>query len=47
MMRVLVSVTPQMYRQGIAFSIQRQCPDLEARTASPEIAAGELVAGLT
>jgi hypothetical protein len=44
MMRVLVTVTPRMYRQAIALSIQRQRTGLEVRTASPEAAEGELAA---
>ena len=36
MARVLVTVTPQMYRQAIALSIQRRRPGLEVRVASPE-----------
>jgi hypothetical protein len=42
MMRVLVTVTPRMYRQAIALSIQRQCPGLDVRIAFPEAAEGEL-----
>ena len=41
-MRVLVTVTPRMYRQAIALSIQRQRPGLDVRTASPEATEGEL-----
>ena len=43
MMRVLVTVTPRMYRQAIALSIQRQRPGLDVRIASSEAAEGELV----
>ncbi len=42
MMRVLVTVTPQMYRQAIALSIRRQRPGLDVRVASPEVAEKEL-----
>ena len=41
-MRVLVTITPCMYRQAIALSIHRQRPDLDVRTAAPEAAEGEL-----
>jgi hypothetical protein len=44
MMRVLVTVTPRMYRQAIALSIQRQRSGLDVRVASPEAAEGELAA---
>jgi hypothetical protein len=36
MMRVLVAITPQMYRQDIAFAIWRQRPGCEVRVAAPE-----------
>src|SRR5215218_1238447 len=36
MMRVLVAITPQMYRQAIAFAIRRQRPGCEVRVAAPE-----------
>ena len=42
MLRVLVTVTPQMYRQAIALSIHRQRPGLDGRVASPEATEGEL-----
>src|SRR5918994_3866710 len=42
MVRVLVSVTPRMYRQAIALSIHRQRPGLDVRTASPEAIEREL-----
>ena len=42
MVRVLVSVTPRMYRQAIALSIHRQRPGLEVRIASPEAIEREL-----
>jgi hypothetical protein len=35
-MRVLVTVSPCLYRESIAFSIQRSRPDLEVRAAPPE-----------
>ena len=35
-MRVLVTVSPRMYREAIAFSIQHARPDLEVRVARPE-----------
>jgi|SRR5215212_3422649 len=42
MIRVLVTVTPQMYRQAIALSVQRQRPGLDVRVASPEATEREL-----
>ena len=42
MMRVLVTVTPRMYRQAIAFCIHRQRPGLDVRIASPETTEREL-----
>jgi hypothetical protein len=42
MVRVLVTVTPRMYRQAIALSIQRQRTGLEVRVASPEATEREL-----
>ncbi len=42
MMRVLVTVTPQMYRQAIALSIRRQRQGLNVRVSSPEATEGEL-----
>jgi hypothetical protein len=42
MTRVLVTVTPRMYRQAIALSIQRQRPGLEVKTAFPETTEREL-----
>ena len=42
MMRVLVTITPQMYRQAVALPIQRQRPGLDVRVASPEATQGEL-----
>jgi hypothetical protein len=41
-MRVLVTVTPRMYRQAIALTIRRQRPGCEVRIAAPEDAEGEL-----
>jgi hypothetical protein len=35
-MRVLVTVSPQMYRQAIAYSIQSARPGVEVRIAPPE-----------
>lgn len=42
MIRVLVTVTPQIYQQAIAFSIQRQRPVLDVMVASPEATEKEL-----
>lgn len=36
MTRVLVTITPRMYRQAIVFSLQRQRPGLDVRIAAPE-----------
>ena len=36
MVRVLVTVTPRMYRQAIALSVQRRRQGLDVRIASPE-----------
>ena len=41
-MRVLVTVSPQMYREAVAASIQHARPDIEVRTAPPEDAEVEL-----
>ena len=41
-MRVLVSVSPRMYREAIALSIQRTRPGLEVRLSPPEAAEEEL-----
>ncbi len=41
-MRVLVTISPQMYREAIALSIQRHSPGLEVRVAPPEATVGEL-----
>ena len=35
-MRVLVTVSPRMYREAVALSIQHSRPDLEVRAAAPE-----------
>jgi len=43
-MRVLVSVSPRMYREAIALSIQRNRPGLEVRLSPPEAAEEELAA---
>jgi hypothetical protein len=44
MMRLLVTVTPQMYRQAIALSIRRQRPGIDVRIGLPEATAAELAA---
>jgi hypothetical protein len=44
MARVLITVTPLMYRQAIEFSIRRQRPGCDVRIAAPEDAEGELAA---
>ena len=36
MLRVLITITPQMYRQAIALCVRRQRPDCEVRIAAPE-----------
>src|SRR5215213_3512181 len=41
-MRVLVSVSPRMYREAIALSIQRNRPGIEVRLAPPEDTEEEL-----
>jgi len=41
-MRVLVTVSPRMYREAIASSLQHTRPDLEVRVARPEDAELEL-----
>jgi len=41
-MRVLITVSPQMYREAIALSIQHHRPGLEVKTAPPEATEGEL-----
>jgi hypothetical protein len=42
MLRVLVTVTPQMYRQAIALSLRRKRPGVEVKIASPEDSGGSL-----
>jgi hypothetical protein len=42
MIRVLVIITAQMYRQAIALSIRRQRPGADVRIAPPEGSTGEL-----
>ena len=41
-MRVLVTVSPRVYRESVAASVQRARPDLKVRAASPEEAELEL-----
>jgi hypothetical protein len=41
-MRILITVTPQMYRQAIAFSIRRRRPGCDVKIASPAATAGEI-----
>ena len=41
-MRVLVTVSPKMYREAVAASIQRARPGIEVRVAPPEDAGLEL-----
>jgi hypothetical protein len=41
-MRILVTVSPRMYREAVAASIQRSRPDLEVRVAPPEATEEEL-----
>src|ERR671920_1242154 len=43
-MRILVTITPQMYRQAIALSIRSRRPGYAVMPASPEAAAGEIAA---
>ena len=35
-MRILITITPQMYREALALAVHRHRPDLEVRLASPE-----------
>jgi hypothetical protein len=42
MMRVLVALSPRMYREAIALSIHRNRPGLDVRSAPPEDAEREL-----
>ena len=44
MTRVLVALSPRMYRQAISLSIHRSRPGLAVRAASPEATAGEIEA---
>ena len=44
MIRVLVALSPRMYRQAIALSIHHNRPGLDVRAAPPEAAAGEIEA---
>jgi hypothetical protein len=41
-MRILITVTPRMYRQALAISLHRRRPDFEVRIASPEAAEEEV-----
>jgi hypothetical protein len=43
MARVLISITPRMYRQAIALSIRRQRPGCGVKIAGAEDAKRELV----
>lgn len=42
MARILVTVSPRMYREAIALAIHRHRPDLDIRIAPPETSTGEL-----
>ena len=42
MIRVLVALSPRMYREAIALSIHRGRPGLDVRVASPEDAEAEI-----
>ena len=44
MTRVLVALSPRMYRQAVALSIHSNRPGLDVRAATPEAAAGEIEA---
>jgi hypothetical protein len=44
MTRVLVALSPRMYRQALALPIHRNRPGLDVRAASQEDAAGEVAA---
>jgi hypothetical protein len=46
MIRVLVALSPRMYREAIALSIHHNRPGLEVRSAPPERAERELAAFL-
>ena len=41
-MRILVTVSPRVYRESVASSVKHARPDLEVRAASPEEAELEL-----
>jgi hypothetical protein len=41
-MRVLVALTPLMYREAIAHSLHQHRPSLEVKIAAPEVAEEEL-----
>ena len=41
-MRILVTVSPRIYRESVASSMRRRRPDLEVRAAPPEEAELEL-----
>jgi hypothetical protein len=41
-MRVLVVLTPLMYREAIAYSLRQHRPALDLRSAAPEVAEEEL-----
>ena len=42
MIRVLVALSPRMYRQAVALSIHRNRPGLDVRAATPEEAGREI-----
>src|SRR3712207_1869613 len=44
MIRVLISLSPRMYREAIALSIHRNRPGLDVRSAPPDDAERELAA---
>jgi hypothetical protein len=41
-MRVLVSITPRMYREAIAFSLRQSRPDFKVRIVAPQDAEAEV-----
>jgi hypothetical protein len=43
-MRVLVTLSPRMYRHAIALSVHRDRPGIDVRVSPPEAAAGEIEA---
>jgi hypothetical protein len=43
-MRILITITPQMYRQALALSIRSRRPGYEVMVVSPEAAAVEIAA---